>query len=481
MVGFMFQGSLDDFVSQCSEISSEMAINYSEASPSFQFSNTGRRGATKHFSVTVAQLVSVLKDIDRNLTEFSDSYTYVEATWRQLFASNVSDGVVNALATVQTLPLYALINKVLCVSNGLEKAYEEKAMQLSSGNLQEAITYLSEQQDKIDNSVSDCIRSDVTESTFDAINKIYYGAPGTGKSHTINRLTIGNPKVVTVFHPETQYSDFVGALKPRMAGKDITYEFRPGPFTRALLLAMNNPTVHVHLIIEEINRAPAAAVFGELFQLLDRKNTGESQYAIDAADPDMLDYLNTHINGRNIEKLIIPENLSLLATMNSSDQAVMPLDTAFKRRWSFEYLKIDFTNADVVNQMLTLKVADGSDWDISWADFADNVVNAQLKAIRVPEDRLLGPFFLAQEELSSPASIRGALAGKLFVYLWDDVLRHKGTQYLFSSDLITFGDLYQYFVDNSIGVFCEAVNELIMQYGTLKESTKAAESVNEDE
>ncbi|GFO73562.1 hypothetical protein BJAS_P4425 [Bathymodiolus japonicus methanotrophic gill symbiont] len=220
-------------------------------------------------------------------------------------------------------------------------------------------------------------------------NKIYYGAPGTGKSHTINNQTSDRTKVVTVFHPDTQYNDFVGALKPRMSGSDITYEFRPGPFTKALLLALNKPEEHFQLIIEEINRAPAAAVFGELFQLLDRKEGGRSQYTIDAADPDMLGYINTHLNSESIDKLYIPENLSLLATMNSSDQAVMPLDTAFKRRWSFEYLKIDFKNPEVPRQTLTLKTADSSDWNISWVDFADTRCSSF--SIPLPSNSYLHP------------------------------------------------------------------------------------------
>ena len=312
-------------------------------------------------------------------------------------------------------------------------------------------------------------------------NKIYYGAPGTGKSHTINNQTSDGTKVVTVFHPDTQYSDFVGALKPKMSGNKITYEFRPGPFTKALLLALNKPEKHIHLIIEEINRAPAAAVFGELFQLLDRKEGGRSQYAIDAADPDMLDYINAGLNIRSIDKLFIPENLSLLATMNSSDQAVMPLDTAFKRRWSFEYLKIDFRNPEVPQQNLTLKIADDSDWNISWADFAEKVVNAQLKSARVPEDRLLGPFFLDQVELSSPEKALDSIAGKLFVYLWDDVLRHKGTKQIFAQDLVTFGDLHHHFTGNSRGVFCKSVDDLIITYGTEKKIDEMPGSEDIDE
>jgi hypothetical protein len=309
----------------------------------------------------------------------------------------------------------------------------------------------------------------------EASNEIYYGAPGTGKSHKIDALIAGSEKVVTVFHPDTQYTDFVGSLKPTMVGDNITYQFRPGPFTNALLLALINPTKHVYLVIEEINRAPASAVFGELFQLLDRKN-GASKYEIDAADPDMLAYINSKLllAGVNcIAKLAIPSNLSLLATMNSSDQAVMPLDTAFKRRWSFRYIKIDFSNKDVSTQTFRLMTTEGPH-DISWKDFADKVINEQLKVLKVSEDRLLGPFFLSDIELANPDTASDALCGKLFVYLWDDVLRHRPRDVFFANAINTFGDLHDTFLAGTSPIFSETVDKLIICHGSKAKTISAA-------
>ncbi|MBF4338983.1 AAA family ATPase, partial [Vibrio anguillarum] len=155
-------------------------------------------------------------------------------------------------------------------------------------------------------------------------NIIYYGAPGTGKSYRIKN-EIGQAKQIrTVFHPDTQYSDFVGTLKPKTVTNNagdpiITYEFRPGPFTKAFIEAekVKSTLEPVYLVIEEINRASAAAVFGELFQLLDRKANGSSEYEIELSDPDMLEYINTKLP-KPITTLSLPSNLFLIATMNNS-------------------------------------------------------------------------------------------------------------------------------------------------------------------
>ncbi|MCW9025875.1 MAG: hypothetical protein OQJ77_01045, partial [Thiovulaceae bacterium] len=125
-------------------------------------------------------------------------------------------------------------------------------------------------------------------SNIKAGNIIYYGAPGTGKSYSIDKVVVDDFTIRTVFHTDTQNSDFVGCLKPVIENGEITYKFRSGPFTDAIIKALTDPEHHYWLVIEEINRAPAAAVFGEIFQLLDRDANGQSKYQIDIADPDML-------------------------------------------------------------------------------------------------------------------------------------------------------------------------------------------------
>lgn len=290
------------------------------------------------------------------------------------------------------------------------------------------------------------------DPTLIGYNKIFYGAPGTGKSYRIHKEECrGFEPFVTVFHSDTQYSDFVGSLKPSIeknaqGEKSVTYKFRPGPFTSALIYALANSTEPVFLVIEEINRASAAAVFGELFQLLDRDANGASEYQINIADPDMLDYINEQLERSKvpeINKVYIPSNMSILATMNSSDQAVMPLDTAFKRRWLFEYLPIDFSRSEVPNADLKINLGE-SECSIPWKEFAQ-IINQQLAFLRVHEDRHIGPFFLSGKELDSEDSIHRSLNGKLFVYLWDDVLRHIGYDKIFAPNLSTFGQLSEAF------------------------------------
>lgn len=298
-------------------------------------------------------------------------------------------------------------------------------------------------------------------------NRIIYGAPGTGKSHSIDKDTDDKFIVRTVFHSDTQYSDFVGCLKPNMQQGKVIYRFRAGAFTKALINAVNDPSNDYTLVIEELNRAPAAAVFGDIFQLLDRKEDGSSCYFIDISDPDFLLYLNSETNNYFLKgKLQLPSNLSLVATMNSSDQAVMPLDTAFKRRWSFEYKAIDFKQKDVPNQKLKLMTSQGL-YEISWAKFADKVINEMLKRFGVPEDRLIGPFYLNKSELKN---WQLALSGKLFVYLWDDVLRHKiqNRNRLFLESSSTFAELYNSFPLEA--VFAKEADELILEFGSAVES-----------
>ncbi|PSU03264.1 hypothetical protein C0W81_12510 [Photobacterium aquimaris] len=310
-----------------------------------------------------------------------------------------------------------------------------------------------------------------------ATNKIFYGAPGTGKSHHIHKIEYKEAdKIVTVFHPDTQYSDFVGALKPNMATDEdgnpyVAYQFRPGPFTKALIEAKLHPHKHICLVIEELNRAPAAAVFGELFQLLDREYDGESTYKIDASDPDMLAYINQSLEKAgvaSIEQLEIPANLSLLATMNSSDQAVMPLDTAFKRRWRFKFIDIDFSHADVPNHDFHLSTKSGV-FKISWPTLA-SIINDVLIEAHVAEDRLLGPFFVKRDEIETTEAAKQTLSSKLFVYLWDDVLRHIGPKKIFAPEYLTYGRLSSAFMKDK-AIFNSKVEERIEESGTRLEES----------
>ena len=183
-------------------------------------------------------------------------------------------------------------------------------------------------------------------------NKIYFGAPGTGKSYNLEKdikekFPNGIEYERVTFHPDYSYANFVGTYKPKPKiieedGKikeEITYKYVPGPFMRTLVKALKNPQKPFMLIIEEINRANVAAVFGDVFQLLDRDESYKSDYDIETSE-DMRDFLREKLNW-DYEKIRIASNMFIWATMNSADQGVFPMDTAFKRRWDFEYYGID--------------------------------------------------------------------------------------------------------------------------------------------
>lgn len=281
------------------------------------------------------------------------------------------------------------------------------------------------------------ISSSATPHTVSGENVIYFGAPGTGKSKTIDDLINDNNSVRTVFHAETYYSDFVGCLKPTMGDDGIEYRFQVGPFTEMLIKALNDPEHHYYLVIEEINRAKSAAVFGEIFQLLDREN-GESKYSIKINDQDLIKVFENNLSTALKNNLIkIPKNLSILATMNTSDQAVEPMDTAFKRRWKYVYKPIDFTTCAKGSFLIKRSIGDIT---VTWKALAKHI-NDFLANLEIPEDRHLGPWFIKDDEISTLDKAKDTLGSKILMYLWDDVLRHEGKSELFSTEIKTYGQL----------------------------------------
>lgn len=266
-------------------------------------------------------------------------------------------------------------------------------------------------------------------------NIIFYGAPGTGKTHTVDALVDGKFCVRTVFHPDMQNSDFVGALKPVMQEDRVTYSFSPGPFALALRNALAKPDREIYLVIEELNRAPAAAVFGDLFLLLDRDGDGAGKYDVDFPTPEFKAWLSTSL-GHEINRISLPSNLWLLATMNSADQGVYPIDTAFRRRWRQEYIPIDYSVAP--SGVLDIVQSDGAITSIPWHVFAKTINDHLTDQLDIPEDRLLGPWFVTADDLARSRHI----PGKVLIYLWDDLLRHHGREKVFDvAKVKTFGEV----------------------------------------
>ena len=279
------------------------------------------------------------------------------------------------------------------------------------------------------------------------IQKILFGSPGCGKSFYIKKYfkehEIPDEQVFrTVFHPDTDYSSFVGAYKPYMKGSTIEYRFRPQVFTNAYIEAWNNPTKNIFLVIEEINRGNCAQIFGDLFQLLDRKN-GYSEYPINA-DEDLYDYLDsklTNKDGIKNKKLQLPPNFSIIATMNTSDQSLFPMDSAFKRRWDWGYMGIDLENEESKKYIIQI---DGEDktYKYSWHSFIKKI-NPLVKDTTKSEDKQLGTFF-----------INGNIKEKDFIskvmfFLWFEICKDeyntKGNFFRVSEEEeFTFNELYEY-------------------------------------
>ncbi len=277
-------------------------------------------------------------------------------------------------------------------------------------------------------------------------NGIIFGAPGTGKSYKINKerknLLGGDNEEDyerVTFHPDYSYANFAGTYKPVPCqdneGKDaITYEYVPGPFMRVYVNALKNGrTDHVRpylLIIEEINRANAASVFGDIFQLLDRDEDGASEYPIQASE-DIRKYLASELGGNpeDYAKIRIPDNMFIWATMNSADQGVFPMDTAFKRRWDFTYLGIDDNDADIRGKTVVLGTVDRQ--RVEWNKLR-KAVNHYLAKQKINEDKQLGPYFIARrivvpengDEIDSRRFI-DAFKNKVIMYLFEDAARQK--------------------------------------------------------
>lgn len=283
------------------------------------------------------------------------------------------------------------------------------------------------------------------------IQQIYYGAPGTGKSDTIFERTKDLPKedvFRTTFHPDSDYASFVGSYKPKMNDRTvygaqgplrnsrgeeisepkITYTFSPQAFTNAYIRAWQTDEP-VFLIIEEINRGNCAQIFGDLFQLLDRDEYGYSKYEI-VADSDLADCIKEKLNNAGEKECLtsdikegkilkLPNNLYIWATMNTSDQSLFPIDSAFKRRWEWKYIKIKKGINKKTKQELDWKIKVGEE-NYDWWEFV-NRINDKIAKMTSSADKQLGYFFCLADgkgEISADTFVN-----KVAFYLWNDVFK----------------------------------------------------------
>lgn len=298
------------------------------------------------------------------------------------------------------------------------------------------------------------------------LQQIYYGAPGTGKSKTIKDLTFGESLIRTTFHPDSDYASFVGTYKPiteevvlrdcngkKVIDDDtkevvkeerIAYKFIPQAFLEAYVEAWKKlgSSKKQFLIIEEINRGNCAQIFGDLFQLLDRNEYGFSDYPI-VADKDMQKYLEKEFAGWEItnkdkinqlygeanmvnlimkgERLVLPSNLYIWATMNTSDQSLFPIDSAFKRRWDWKYVPIREGRDKETNAKLNWYINTG-DKQYDWWSFISKV-NKLIGTLTNSEDKKLGYFFCKAKDREIDADL---FVSKVIFYLWNDVFKDYG-------------------------------------------------------
>ena len=328
-----------------------------------------------------------------------------------------------------------------------------------------------------------------TEVPMKPIQRIYYGAPGTGKSHKVRCLLEeaypdkeerDNHCKRLIFHPTYKYEDFVGCIKPLVSvDKPLDYLYSAGPFTALLKEAFSNPAEKYYLIIEEINRGNSPAIFGDLFQLLDRLDNGKSAYAVQNVD--VSNYFSRDPGLKklfNDAKIWLPANFNIIATMNTADENIFVLDSAFKRRFELEYVKIEFDDmpekwtreyrtfagerplqelfAGSIAEEFVNRLEKTGKLKRNWPTFArivnhiidkvnmETVVQNRPELARIPENKKLVPFFVSEEELEHPDKF----INKVIFYLKQDVFTYSNHYMLYS-----YEDIYLKYMDLGADLF----------------------------
>lgn len=503
-----------ELIEYLANFNGEFNASLGESGGYITFSNSGRRGNIKYFQISLDSLKKTIEDILDNISIFENIQDYVEKNWRDNGSSYFSDEVANAMITVQTKPLFSTLSKLIKWGNEptLDSVDDTSKMIITQVALENTLQ-------KLKNTIQQYTPKTVKlqYGSFGSnglpLQTIYYGAPGTGKSHKVKGITeVAYPdkdereKFVfrTTFHPDYDYASFVGCYKPtkecvpqnnlsyeelvdilkklKETEKDksracalmgfryydslleidkakklsdlvtdaeipkggydttvrcgmqcykeivskippITYTFIPQVFTKAYVKAWEEMKLEtprpVYLVIEEINRGNCAQIFGDIFQLLDRNESGYSEYPIDI-DEDLKNYLVQELGadseGIKNGKLCLPPNLNLLATMNTSDQSLFPMDSAFKRRWDWEFVPIRYSKdeaKDEKDNFHTFEIEIGGK-KYKWTDFLQKV-NAKILSVTDSEDKQMGEYFIKK------SVDQKTFINKVMYYLWSEV------------------------------------------------------------
>ncbi len=330
----------------------------------------------------------------------------------------------------------------------------------------------SESENKEDENIYKKSQIQKTEDIKIGFNRIYYGVPGCGKSfyieHNLNEIVgIKNDDIIkirTVFYPDYSNSDFVGQVMPINENKELKYKPIPGPFTKALKKALDNQTKKVVLIIEEINRGNASAIFGDIFQLLDRnEEKNESKEVKFSIDNNFIKQYSELKGNGNLKNFInenkgvtLPDNLYIIGTMNTSDQNVYTLDTAFKRRWEMKYYSNTFSEMDDIRDMIVPN-SNGVRWETFVQKINEAILNKGNQILQ-GEDKQLGKYFIDDKYLIEKNDELQLLEDddrieycnnrnkfekfrdKVLVYLFDDVTKYNHSS-LFLDNINCIDDL----------------------------------------
>ncbi len=408
-----------------------------------------------------------------------DSASWKKAEYIILTDMQVSQGILNGWKKLtERDPLPRAIQKLCVPTSGNQfDVYDSQGNLIKSDSLEKIIKHTPDIVDILsDNNPLTSAKFNLNRSSFSPSQIIYYGVPGCGKSYEVNKVINAEldkygvtdkeyHKVRCVFHPEYSNADFVGQIYPYVKPDNggVEYRFKPGPFAEIVRRAYRNPAEPFFLVIEEINRGNAAAIFGEMFQLLDRirpedgpeelsgniYNTGWSSYGVTNIDvnayvrqkstdnPEKIEYDDSIPYGDKIKfinntAVRLPPNLSIYATMNTNDQNVFTMDNAFQRRFKSKMIR------NVLDENSAQYKTEIDDTGVCWGDFREWINEKILlpqTAILKADDKCLGGWFITGEKINGVDKIKKEdFAEKVLKYLWDDVFKRNKSGEIFVKD-----------------------------------------------
>ncbi|MFH0373228.1 AAA family ATPase [Streptococcus sp. A22] len=364
--------------------------------------------------------------------------------------------LIQALKQLQTLVIdnEKISIPVYQIENVKNKVYQFEKLNVESVSDEKYLGFLASTQSLLESEFNPENQNDeITKTNNRKVggeNILFYGVPGSGKSHAIDSKYGKERMYRVVFHPDYMNTDFIGQILPTIKEDEtISYEFKPGPFTKVMRKAYEDSVNMYYLIIEEINRGNAPAIFGEIFQLLDRTDSGESKYSVVNYDISKAIFDNENI------PIKIPSNLTILATMNTSDQNVFTLDTAFQRRWTMKMILNDINKAEHKN----VKISDTS---VTWGLF-NKVINELIissnTSMLSSEDKRLGAYFISPSDLSRD-DVEKRFSEKVVKYLWDDAFK-------FSRDKLFNTTSYKSLEDIIVGFLSKKADERFIIFPAL--------------